>query len=304
MNAAAGPALLTNGKRKGTAMQYRGVIVLAALAAAVAARLPSALAHDEAKYPDWKGQWSRAPVPGAVGQPPHDPARPFGRGQQAPLTAEYQANFEANLADLASGGTGNDATRVCLPNGMPRAMSAYEPLEFIITADTTYVLIDHIEHTRRIYTDGRGWPAQIDPTFTGYSLGQWIDTDGDGRYDTLEVETRGFKGPRAYDASGIPLHFDNETVVKERITLEKSDRNLLHDEITTIDHALTRPWTVMKNFRRNPDPRPVWREYVCAEGNSHVEIGRQPYFLSADGYLMPTKKDQPPPDLRFFKAAK
>src|SRR3954465_1534195 len=124
MNAAAGPALLTNGKRKGTAMQYRGVIVLAALAAAVAARLPSALAHDEAKYPDWKGQWSRAPVPGAVGQPPHDPARPFGRGQQAPLTAEYQANFEANLADLASGGTGNDATRVCLPNGMPRAMSA------------------------------------------------------------------------------------------------------------------------------------------------------------------------------------
>ena len=285
-------------------MQYRGVIVVAALAAAVAARLPSALAHDEAKYPDWNGQWSRAPVPGAVGQPPHDPARPFGRGQQAPLTAEYQANFEANLADLASGGTGNDATRVCLPNGMPRAMSAYEPLEFIITADTTYVLIDHIEHTRRIYTDGRGWPAQIDPTFTGYSLGQWIDTDGDGRYDTLEVETRGFKGPRAYDASGIPLHFDNETVVKERITLEKSDRNLLHDEITTIDHALTRPWTVMKNFRRNPDPRPVWREYVCAEGNSHVEIGRQPYFLSADGYLMPTKKDQPPPDLRFFKAAK
>jgi len=24
-------------------------------------------------------------------------------------------------------------------------------------------------------------------------------------------------------------------------------------------------------------------------------------MLSADGYLMPAKKDQPPPDLRYFK---
>src|ERR1700756_3565073 len=79
---------------------------------------------DLGKYPDLKGQWTRAPVPGAVGQPPHDPSKPFGRGQQAPLTAEYRAVFEANLEDQAQGGRGNDVTRVCLPNGMPRAMSA------------------------------------------------------------------------------------------------------------------------------------------------------------------------------------
>jgi hypothetical protein len=28
------------------------------------------------------------------------------------------------------------------------------------------------------------------------------------------------------------------------------------------------------------------------------------YFLSADGLLMPTKKDQPPPDLRYFNPRK
>src|SRR5437762_2744433 len=116
---------------------------------------------DLGKYPDLKGQWRRAPVPGAVGQPPHDPSKPYGRGQQAPLTADYQKIFEANLADQAAGGQGNDVTRICLPNGMPRAMSAYEPLEIIITPDLTYILIDHIEHTRRIYTDGRNWPAEI-----------------------------------------------------------------------------------------------------------------------------------------------
>jgi len=183
---------------------------------------------------------------------------------------------------------------------MPRAMSAYEPLEFIITADTTYILIDHIEHTRRIYTDGREWPASIEPSFLGYSIGKWLDESASGRFDVLEIETQGFKGPRVYDATGIPLHADNRTVIKERIHLDKADRNLLHDEITTIDDALTRPWTVTKSYRRSPDPRPLWHEYACAEGNNHVEIAGQSYFLSASGLLMPTRKDQPPPDLRYF----
>ncbi len=54
---------------------------------------------------------------------------------------------------------------------------------------------------RRIYTDGRAWPAKITPTFAGYSIGKWLDEDGDGRYDTLVVETRGFKGPRTFDGT-------------------------------------------------------------------------------------------------------
>ena len=32
-----------------------------------------------------------------------------------------------------------------------------------------------------------------------------------------------------------------------------------------------------------------------------VAIGTEHYFRSADGLLMPTKKNQPPPDLRYFK---
>ena len=106
----------------------------------------------------------------------------------------------------------------------------------------------------------------------GYSIGKWVDEDGAGRYSLLEVETRNMKGPRAFDPSGIPLHRDNQTVVKERIYLDKANSELLHDEITTIDHALTRPWTVMKNYRRNRNPR--WVEAVCMEANPHVRIGQ------------------------------
>jgi hypothetical protein len=47
--------------------------------------------------------------------------------------------------------------------------------------------------------------------------------------------------------TGIPLHEDNQTVIRERIYLDKFNPNVLHDEITTLDHALTRPWTITKD---------------------------------------------------------
>jgi hypothetical protein len=288
-------------------MRYRSLIGVAALVAALQAS-PGAQAFDEAKYPDLKGQWRRA----STGNPlriglPWDQTKPVGLGQEAPLTPEYQAIYEANLADQAQGGQGIDPTFTCLSPGMPRVMIAYAPMEVVVTPDTTYILMEHIHDNRRIHTDGRTFPDNMDddPQFAGYSVGQWIDEDGDGRYDSLVVETRGLKGPRVFDASGIPLHRDNKTVIKERISVDKADRNLLHDEITTIDNALTRPWVVKKTYRRVASDKPIWwREDVCAEGNNHVGIGKENYFLSADGLLMPAKKDQPPPDLRYFKQSR
>jgi hypothetical protein len=56
----------------------------------------------------------------------------------------------------------------------------------------------------------------------------------------------------------------------------------------------------MKTYRRDLAGKVVWFEYVCAEGNHHVVVGKDNYFVSGDGYLMPTRKDQSPPDLKFF----
>jgi hypothetical protein len=267
------------------------------LAAALCIGLADARAHDESKYPDWSGQWRRPP---GVGNQ-WDTSKPVRQGQ-APLTAEYQAIYEANLKDQAAGGQGTDPTYTCIPDGMPRAMNVIFPMEIIILPKTTYMLIEYLSMMRRIHTDGRDWPKDAEPSFMGYSIGKWTDTDGDGRYDLLEVETRNLKGPRAFDASGIPLHADNQTVVKERIYLDKADPNVLRDEVTTIDNALTRPWTVTKNYNRVRNP--IWVEAICSEQNDHVRIGKENYMMSADGYLMPAKKDQPPPDLRYFNPAK
>jgi hypothetical protein len=285
-------------------MLYRSLIGAATLIAVLLAA-PNAQAFDESKYPNLKGQWRRTDSgnPLRIGLA-FDSSKPFGRGEEPPLTPEYQAIYEANLADMAEGGQGIDPTFTCLSPGMPRVMIAYAPMEVVVTRETTYILMEHIHDNRRIHTDGRSFPSNMDedPQFSGYSIGMWIDEDHDGRYDVLEVETRGMKGPRVFDASGIPLHSDNKTIVKERIYLDKANPNLLHDDIATIDNALTRPWVVAKTYRRVVTDKPIWwREDVCAEGNAHVAIGKENYFLSADGLLMPAKKDQPPPDLRYFK---
>jgi hypothetical protein len=180
---------------------------------------------------------------------------------------------------------------------MPRSMIVPEPMEIIVMPDTTYIMLTYMSEFRRIYTDGRKFADDIEPAFSGFSIGKWEDTDNDGRFDTLVVETRGMKGPRTFDDSGLPLHKDNETIVKERIYLDKSDPNLLHDEITTVDHALTRPWTVTRSYRRDRDAE--WTEHLCAENNQYVTLGDEVYSID-DGFLSPTRKDQPPPDLRYF----
>jgi hypothetical protein len=277
-------------------MLYRSLIGAIVLAAGLAIQLGVVQAQDTSKYPDWSGQWRK---PNGIGNGQWDITKPNGRGQDAPLKPEYKAMHEASIADQAAGGQGNNPTGQCIPHGMPRMMIGVYPMELVVTPKATYMLSDYNE-PRRIFTDGRSWPKEVEPTFNGYSIGKWIDENGDGRFNLLEVESRGFKGPRTFDGTGIPLHEDGQSIIKERFYLDKADANLLHIEITTIDNALTRPWTVMRPYRREPDP--TWLFVDCSENNPHVWVGADNYFVSADGYLMPTKKDQAPPDLRYFKS--
>ena len=268
-----------------------GAIALALAGLGMAAT--GARALDNANYPDLRGAWER---PGAA---QWDPTKPGGLKQQAPLTPQFQAVFEANLAEAAAGGQEYNPQVKCLPSGMPRVMIAYEPLELLVTPEVTYIRFDQLGENRRIYTDGRAWPEQITPSFEGYSIGKWVDADADGRYGALEVETRGLKGPRDLDASGLPLHPDNGTIIKERIFLDAANPNRLHDQITTIDHAYTRPWTVTRDYNRMDHP--AWVETNCGGENHYVSLEKETYFITVDGYLMPTKKNQPLPDLKAFE---
>src|SRR5262247_4678436 len=131
-----------------------------AAACALLVTLGAAASAQTAQYPDWKGQWVRK----SAGT--FDPDKPFGLGQQAPLTPEYQKVLEDSIADQASGGQGNNFDRArCMPTGMPHMMT-FGPLEFVVTPETTYILIR--TQVRRIFTDGREWPKEIEPSYAGY----------------------------------------------------------------------------------------------------------------------------------------
>src|SRR5262249_34070642 len=142
----------------------------------------------------WKGEWNAINPRFGGQQVKYDPTKAFGPAQEAPLTEEYKKVHEASMADQALGGQGNFALHaLCYPGGRPTMMAAGTS-EYIITPETTYISLG--SDLRRIFTDGRPWPTDLNPTFQGFSIGKWIDEDGDGVYDTLEVETRGpFKGP-------------------------------------------------------------------------------------------------------------
>ena len=276
---------------------HRSLFGAIALAAALLMIALDASAFDESKYPAFQGQWKRKL--GTVNA--WDESKRPGLPQDPPLTPEYRKLWEASMADQAAGGQGLDTRVTCISNGMPRMMTILRQLEIFITPWVTLVVFEN-NLPRRIYTDGRDWTAKDNlPSYNGYSIGKWIDEDGDGKYDVLEVETRNFKGPRNYEPSGIPLHEDNESIIKERMYISKNNPDTLVNEITTVDHALTRPWKVVKEYRREKNVE--WHEDLCTENNNHVTIGKEIYFMSADGYLMPAKKDQPPPDLRYFKKA-
>src|SRR5262249_3198792 len=157
-----GSTLMVHYRSSGSQPGLRRLRRLMAGAARSAARAIAASpgqAQEISKYPDWSGQWKRPP---GVGIQWDQTKRP-GRTQQPPLTPEYQTIFEASLADQAQGGQGGNARVTCTTNGMPRIMSVIRPLEFVILPKLTYIIFEAYM-PRRVYTDGRDFPTDEDPS--------------------------------------------------------------------------------------------------------------------------------------------
>src|SRR5579871_3197302 len=178
-------------------MLFRNSIAAAALTTALIST--GALAQDTSKLPDLRGQWVGV---GAELDSPWDPSKPAGAAQQAPLTPEYQKVYQAALDKNKAGGI---KITSCLPPGMPRTMIMYQPMEVVVMPDTTYIMVTYMNEFRRIYTDGRKWPDDLEPSYAGYSIGSWNNENG--QY-VLSVETRGLKGPRTFDGT-MPMDKDN-----------------------------------------------------------------------------------------------
>ena len=117
-------------------MHQRTSIAAIALASALCFTMAGAAAWDASKYPDFSGQWRTIGGPGR-----------WARDQKAPLTSEYQAIFDADAHE--GGQSYHNKTYLCWSPGLPRVTNGYGEIEFVITAKTFYILVDHVYDNRQ-----------------------------------------------------------------------------------------------------------------------------------------------------------
>ena len=161
-------------------------------------------------------------------------------------------DLQASHADPDSG---PDPTARCIPPGIPRSMLQPFPWEIVQARDRVVMIFEYQSLVRQIFTDGRGHPKDLEPTYMGHSIGRY---EG----DTLVVDTIGFNDKTWLDPKGLP-HTDALHVV-ERI--RRVDHGSLEDDYSIDDpKAYRKPWTAQKFF----ELKPAWQiqEYVCAENN-------------------------------------
>ena len=267
----------------------------AAAAAVVMAAIP-AQAFDESKYPDFAGQWKRPP--GIANQ--WDISKPVGRAQNPPLTPEYQAIYEAGLRDQAEGGQGNDPTGICIPDGMPRAMNVIFPMEIVIQPRS------HPHHDR--VSDHAAPHLHRRPQLPGRTSSRptWATRSASGSTRITTVATTCSRWRHVCSRGRAPsiraAHRCTRTTRPSSRSASTSTRTIRTSCTTTSPpsiNALTHPWTVNKRYVRVRNP--IYVEAICSEGNDHLKHRQgEDYMLSADGFIMPAKKNQVPPDLRYF----
>jgi len=162
-------------------------------------------------------------------------------------------NFENTHRDPDSG---PDPTERCIPPGIPRTMFQPFPWEIVQARDRIIMIFEYQSLIRQIFTDGRGHPKDLEPTYMGHSIGKF---EG----DTLVVDTVGFNDKTWLDPMGLP--HSEAMHVTER--LRRVSHDTLVDEYTIDDpKAYTKSWTAQRTFILKPD----WqiKEYVCTENNT------------------------------------
>jgi hypothetical protein len=205
------------------------LLAVAAAAQTSADALPGTSYASLAKLPDWSGWWlataAVTPDEELASQPP-----PFNAEAARMRSASLAANAPVPLA-------------YCRPREFTGQSGGFtEALELLFTPGRVTLTTER-GLLRRIYTDGRPMPEDLEYTNTGTSIGHW---EG----DTLVIETAGID-PGIYfpdrSAGGIP--FGNDVVIHERVHLV--DGNTLRFDIDIVaPDILTAPYRSSQLFRR------------------------------------------------------
>jgi hypothetical protein len=235
--------------------------------AADSARLPGLTYESLRALPDWSGWWALRPVAGnsfAAAPPP--PLRPedLARLRSARATPDAHA----------------DPGRFCRPEQFVGINVRPAPsIEFLFTPGRV-TLTNELGAVRRIYTDGRQLPADIDDSNMGTSIGHW-----EGQ--TLVVETTGINPQARFpDPNPGSIPIGRNAKVRERIALKGEYLEL--DVLVTAPDILTAPYARKFSFARNPKKFPQ-EIVICAENDRAIDpaTGTQRFDLTPPADLPP-----------------
>ena len=141
----------------------------------------------------------------------------------------------------------------CLPDGVPHGDLLPEPFKIMHTPGVIVMLYEVETTFRQIFIDGRKLPADMSPTWQGYSVGRW---DG----DTLVIDSAGFNDRSWLDARGTPRSTDMR--IEERF--HRRDYGHMDLTITITDPQIfTKPITFSVVEELLPDTDLL--EHYCVE---------------------------------------
>jgi hypothetical protein len=169
------------------------------------------------------------------------------KNAEIPLQPAAAAIFK----ERATRDGGGRPSEHCLPHGVPGAMLPPTPFKIVQTPGLTLILYEDWVDFRQIFTDGRKHPKSMNPTWYGYSVGEWTG-------ETFVVETVGFNEESWLDGLGLP--HSGELHVTERF--QRLTAGHLKMEGTINDPKMyTRPWTFTIHFDSIPNADLI--EYIC-----------------------------------------
>lgn len=158
----------------------------------------------------------------------------------------------------------HDPNSFCLPTGIVRMHTTPLFKKIVQTPGLLVILNEREAMYRQIFIDGRPLPVDPQPSWTGYSTGQW---EG----DSLVVRTNGFRDGMWLDANGSPL--TEGATITERF--RRTNFGTLTIDVTVDDpKAYTRPWTVTLTQRLVVDTELL--DYMCSENekDAHHLVGK------------------------------
>jgi hypothetical protein len=130
---------------------------------------------------DFNGVWELPYTP--------DLSRAFGG--PLPFTPLGEEKYKTHLG-------GDDPHGFCQPTGPTRAFHSPFPFQLVQSAGMTVVLFEIDHNFRRIFTDGRDHPKDLDTTWYGDSIGHY---EG----NKLTVDTIGISGEAGSILSAISI---------------------------------------------------------------------------------------------------